>query len=167
MFKAGLKRFGLGAIVLGGLVLAACDGDTAPADAGGTTDEDASVPGKDAGPKDSGTDSPVKDSGPDATTPMTCTGDGALSIVGNYVAADGSQHWVRKTASATTYARVPSGKADNAKPPTIWKITQVCSTEKAFIATSETGKVARVDWAQGATGLQLCVAIEDAVDAAA
>jgi hypothetical protein len=167
MFKAGLKRLGLGAIVLGWLVLAACNGDTAPADAGSTTEDDASVPGKDAEPKDSGTDSPPKDSGADATTPMTCTGDGTLSIVGNYVAADGSQHWLRKTASATTYARVPSGKADNTNPPTIWKITQVCSTEKAFVATSEAGKFARVDWAQSPAGLQLCVAVEDAADAAA
>lgn len=171
MFRAGLKRFGLWAIVLSWLPLAGCDGDiaSAPADAGSMTGEDASVPEKDAGVEDSGADSSPTDSGSDATTPMTCTGSDALSIAGNYVAADGSQHWLRKTASATTYAQLPAKGpgAGSPPPPVLWKITQVCSTEKAFIAAGETGKFARVDWVEDGTGLQLCVAIEDAVDAAA
>lgn len=167
MVKAGVKRIGIGVTMLGALVFAACGGNTQSSDAvdAGTNGlEDASTPTKDAGAKDS---SVVEDAGgKDATTPLSCTGSSALEIAGNYVAGDGAQHWIRKTATATTYTRVPAGQADNAKPPTLWKITQICSDQKAFIATSPTGKFARVDWTGTASALQLCVPIEEAASVA-
>lgn len=166
MFKAGVIRVGVGVTMLGALVFAACGGDT---QSSGSTDsgtnglEDASAPTKDAGAKDSSVgDADSKD----ATTPLSCTGSSALDVLGHYVASDGAQHWLRKTATATTYTRVPAGQADNAKPPTLWKITQICSDQKAFIATSPTGKFARVDWAGTASALELCVPIEEAASVA-
>jgi hypothetical protein len=166
MFKAGVRRIGVGVTMLGALVFAACGGDTQssnPVDGGTNALEDASAPTKDAG----GKDSTIEDAGgKDATPPLSCTGNAALDILGNYLAGDGAQHWIRKTATATTYTRVPAGKADNATPPTLWKITQVCSDQKAFIATSPTGKFARVDWTGTASALQLCVPIEEAASVA-
>ncbi|WP_146651793.1 hypothetical protein [Labilithrix luteola] len=171
MFKAGVRRIGVGVTMLGALVFAACGGDTQslnPLDGGTNALEDASAPTKDAGGKDSAVeDAGGKDAGGDAAVvPLSCTGNSALDIVGNYVAGDGAQHWIRKTATATTYTRVPAGKADNAKPPTLWKISQVCSDQKAFIATSPTGKFARIDWTGTASALQLCVPIEEAASVA-
>ncbi|AKV00506.1 hypothetical protein AKJ09_07169 [Labilithrix luteola] len=140
-------------------------------DAGATNGEDASTPSTDSGAKPDASE-PIKDAGAsdagasdgEAEAPMTCTGSGELAITGKYVEADGTQHWLTKTATATTYVRVPSGAADNTRPPTLWKITRVCSNEKAFLVASPTGTFARVEWMQDTKGLSLCVAATEMAD---
>lgn len=177
MFRIDLRRHGVVTALAAWAALAAvaCNGEVlnanvADASTDGGIDEATPVDrGIDAGPEVTdagGEDSDASDAS-DPLGPMVCTGSGILPILGNYVASDGSQHWLRKTATATTYARIPAGAATHDNPPVLWKIVHVCADQTAFVAMSETSTYARVEWNESAQGLSVCVAIENAADSAA
>lgn len=168
----GMPRAG-GAVLLG-LGLGACGGTVAPADPGmsdaATSDvavldaatedaavpdvatEDATVPDAatdDATVLDAATDDPTVDGG------AACSVDGALVVAGAYVAKDGTRHWLRRSATATTYSVVPGGAPEPAVPPRLYRVAEVCS---GWLLLAEVGGGAsRLDWAQGGDGLHLCV----------
>ncbi len=48
----------------------------------------------------------------------------------------------------------------------MWLITQVCSDQQVFVAQSETGTYARIDYAQSGDAVQLCIASQGAADPA-
>jgi hypothetical protein len=171
-----LIRAGLPALAICGAIAACDSNDAAPplptvdGGSGSSTPVDASTPARDSGSStpDSGTaDSTPTDAAPDVTAASMCTGGAPLPIFGNYVAGDGALHWLRRSASAETYSRVPAGAPSNATPPTLWLITQVCSDQNVFVAMSETSTYARVDWARSSSEVQLCIAVEGATNAAA
>lgn len=152
------------------LGLGACGGATVPSDAGVT---DAALPDDDGGAPDAA----LADLGAlDATLPdladmdvadaaPSCSADGALAIAGDYVAGDGTRHWLRKSATAATYAVVPGGAPDPAAPPRLYRIVEVCP---GWLLLAEVGGgTARLDWAQGGDGLHLCVRPAASADEAA
>lgn len=149
-------------------LLAACGNDStgeAPAADSGTKGNETDAgrtPEVDAGEPDPGD----LDAGNDAGNVARCTGGDALAVLGNYQDASGAKHWFRKTASATTYARIPAGAPNAATPPELWKVTQVCYDQKTVVATNEKGAFARLDWTTDAAGFHLCVATRDAKSAA-
>ncbi len=103
----------------------------------------------------------------DAVTTLACTGGAPLAITGTYVEANGTQHWLKRTATSVTYSRLAGGTPNNAAPPSLWSIVQVCSDQKVFVAKSETGTFSRVDWVVDSTGLSICVAVDGAENALA
>jgi hypothetical protein len=170
-FIEGRAHFG-GALLLACAVAAsgcagkASDADTSH-DAGsrgpnGEEGRGGARPESDAGAKE---DSGVRDGGGDASEPgPTCSGGTVLPVLGSYVDATGTEHWLRTTASATTYTRVPGGAPVPAKPPTLWRVVETCPDQKLFVAVSENATFARVDWTQDGEGLHLCVAAEEMAD---
>jgi hypothetical protein len=175
MSTTRFRQLGAG-LLLGWFTLAACgNDDVSIRPPSSNTSPDGEAPSEsvhDAGggstnPLDGGSsDGAPTDAGIDAPSPRACTGSGTVPL-GDYLAADGAQHWLRKTASATTYTRIPGGQPTPSKTPVLWQITQTCSDQKAFIATNEGGTFARVDWKATLDGIDLCIAIEGAADAAA
>jgi hypothetical protein len=151
-------------------VLAACGGHTGHSgsshhdpDAGA---QEASTPVVDArAPLDAGVDASEAmdggspdagqphDAGADASPAEECTPGGALPIAGDYVAPNGTEHWLRRSATATTYTVVPSTGA----PPALqlFRVTSVCTHHLALAGTS--GVSARLDWTRTDTSLRICV----------
>ena len=97
-----------------------------------------------------------------------CSGSSVLpdAVIGDHVAADGSEHWIRVTPRATTYTRVPAGAPTPSIPPTLHRVTKVCGDQRAFIAAGADGRYTRVDWSADASGLRFCIAAVDVADAA-
>lgn len=138
-------------------------------DAGATAPSGDHAPAPDR-PEDAGSkaDSGSDDDGGDASVPgHACTGGTVLPVTGDYVDDSGMEHWLRKTASATTYTRVPGGAPVPAKPPTLWRIVETCPDQRSFVAVSENATFARVDWTTDGAGLHVCIAAEEMPDARA
>jgi hypothetical protein len=145
--------------------------DAAPPSDTGTTEplEGGSSPGPDA--------SNVPDASSDDTSPdagastdageagSPCSTDGGLAAAGNYVASDGTQYWLRKSATAATFTFVPGGTPANTSPPHLARIREVCSQWLGIAGTD--GTFARVDWASVTGGLLLCPRSVTSLDAAA
>jgi hypothetical protein len=93
---------------------------------------------------------------PDAAPPdaNVCSSDGALTIAGDYVAADKTQYWFRKSATATTYTVVPGAGAPSPLPQ-LFRVTSVCPRRLSLAGTD--GSVARLDWVNAADSLRVCV----------
>jgi hypothetical protein len=86
----------------------------------------------------------------------TCTPDGALAIAGDYSAPDGSERWLRKTATAATYAVVPG--ADASSVPLLYRVKSVCTggTNAGTLALAGLdGTAGRLDWTN-ANGVRVC-----------
>lgn len=171
----GRKQLAGAALLALALAATGCDGKTSETHRAGGDDAGASSPSRDHDPgperpEDAGSkaDSGSDDDGGDASVPThACTGGTLLPVTGDYVDGSGTEHWLRKTASATTYTRVPGGAPVPAKPPTLWRIVETCPDQKSFVAVSENATYARVDWTNDAAGLHLCIAAEEMADAAA
>ncbi len=160
----GRKQHAGAALLACALAAMGCDGKASDTD--GRVDASAPSGAHDSGrerPEDAGTkaDSGTEIDG-DASVPTdVCTGGSVLPVTGEYVDGSGTEHWLRKTASATTYTRVPGGVPVPAKPPTLWRVVETCPDQKSFIAVSEHATYARVDWTTDAAGLHLCIAAEE------
>ncbi len=171
----GRKQHAGAALLAFALAVAGCDGKTSDTHRGGGDDAGGSAPSGDHDPgrerpEDAGSkaDSGGNDDGGDASVPAhVCTGGTVLPVTGDYVDGSGTEHWLRKTASATTYTRVPGGAPLPEKPPTLWRVVETCPDQKTFVAVSENATFARVDWANDAAGLHLCIAAEEMPDPAA
>ena len=89
--------------------------------------------------------------------PAACTPDGAIAILGDYTAPDGSERWLRKTATATTYAVVPGGGPDASSLPALYRVAIVCSGTIAgtLSLAGLDGTAARLDWTS-ANGVTVC-----------
>ncbi len=133
------------------------DGSTPPGDSGSTTDASGTT-------ADAAADAATPDAGLDGSAAFPCSGGKPLPIFGNYLASDGTTHWLRQSASAATYSRIPAGAPASKSPPSLWLITQVCSDQQVFVAQSETSTYARVDFAQSGDSVQVCVASQGAAD---
>jgi hypothetical protein len=122
--------------------------------------------------------SPVKDASagtvPDARTDEggkpqpsdagRCSSTGALTIAGDYVAPDGTEYWLRKTVTATTYTVVPARATAPAPLPKLYRITMLCQAWLALAGTD--GSVARLDWSGSPSSLRICVRTAAAKDVA-
>jgi len=174
------RKLHVGAALLAcALAATGCDGKTNDTHRGGGEDSGASAPSgdHDAGrerPEDAGSpaDSGSDDDGGDASVPaQACTGGTVLPVTGDYVDGSGTEHWLRKTASATTYTRVPGGAPGPAKPPTPWRAVGTCPDQKTFAAPPQNATHARALWTtdalQDGSRLHLCVAAEEMADVAA
>lgn len=159
-----------GAALLGcALAATGCDGKNSDTHRARGDDAAWSAPSGDHDPgPERPEDAEGKRDGGDAPVPTrACTGGTVLPVTGDYVDGSGTEHWLRKTASATTYTRVPGGAPVPAKPPTLWRIVETCPDQKSFVAVSENATFARVDWTTYGTGLHLCIAAEEMPDASA
>ena len=170
-FIDGSKRLASVGLLVCGLAATGCDGKAA--DTTGSEDGGAKVPsgehdaGRD-GTQDAGGELDSGNDGGDASVPaQACTGGTVLPVTGDYVDESGAEHWLRKTASATTYTRVPGGAPVPAKPPTLWRVVETCPDQKTFVAVSEIATYARVDWTTDGAGVHLCIAAGEMVDVAA
>ncbi len=133
----------------------------------------------DAGPSDTGTIAPLEDGGapPDASnlsdastdgetsSPCSPAPDGGLGPAGDYVASDGTQYWLRQSATAATFTVLPGGTPANASPPHLARIGEIGSEWLGVAGTD--GTFARVDWASVDGGLLLCRRAVTSLDAAA
>ena len=99
-----------------------------------------------------------------------CTPNGPIAAAGNYAAADGTQYWLRKTATAATFTVVPPAidASDASAPvslPSLSRIKLVCAQWLGLAGTD--GSFSRLDWATTSGGLQVCVRSTASLDAAA
>ena len=166
-FVNGSKRLASAALLACALAGAGCAGK---ADGKiGSEDDGAKAPtGKHDAGRDGSEDAGGELDGGDASVPpQGCTGGTVLPVTGDYVDESGTEHWLRKTASATTYTRVPGGAPVPTKPPTLWRVVETCPDQKTFVAVSENATYARVDWTTNAAGLHLCIAAGEMPDVAA
>jgi hypothetical protein len=159
-----------------GSALLACSSSSDTATGGGSpsTSGDGSAttePGTDAGTtpvarSDATTDASDSrwpdggsDTGADAAAEagVVCTTDAAIAIAGDYTAPDGSERWLRKTATATTYSVVPRGTADASNLPALYRVASVCSgtTAGTLALASLDGTAARLDWTN-ASSVSVC-----------
>ncbi|APR82669.1 Hypothetical protein A7982_08018 [Minicystis rosea] len=167
-------------MVVGALALGACSNVTEPAHDGGNGGADASTEPPDAGPdpNDAGNAAPQGDSGvidsgvidsgvvDDAGTDGgACQSGGPLAIAGDYVAPDGTRHWLRRSMTATTYTVVPAGAPDPAAPPRLSRVQSVC--DQWLLLAGTDGAIARLDWALDGASLSICVRAAANADAAA
>jgi hypothetical protein len=151
----------------------ACNGATStppPPDAAPPSDTGAIEPLE--GSRPPGPDASNDDASPDAGASTDageagslCSTDGGLAAAGNYVASDGTQYWLRKSATAATFTVVPGGTPANTSPPQLARIREVCSQWLGVAGTD--GTFARVDWASVTGGLLLCQRGVASLDAAA
>lgn len=168
------KRLASAAVLACAVGATGCDGRID--DTTGSEDDGAKVPRgtRDAGhdrPEDAGGELDSGSDGGDASVPSACTGGMVLPVTGDYVDASGTEHWLRRTASATTYTRVHGGTPVPAKPPALWRVVETCPDQKTFVAVSENATYARVDWTTDGLGqgsrLYLCIAAGEMANAAA
>ena len=98
---------------------------------------------------------------------VVCTPDGAIPIAGDYTAPDGSERWLRKTATATTYAVVPGGAPDASNLPALYRVASVCSGTGAgtLALASLDGTAARLDWTN-TSGVSVCFRVAASTTAA-
>jgi hypothetical protein len=151
--------------------------DASPSDA--ATDatppgSDGSVDGSDVA-EDASTDTADAKGGANAAIDggseagRACSASGPIAIAGNYAAADGTQYWVRKTATAATFTVVPpaTDAGDASAPislPRLSRIKRVCPQWLGLAATD--GSFARLDWESTSGGLQVCIRSTASLDTA-
>lgn len=171
------------ATCLGVALAAACNGSGASgAPAGG----DASAP--DTASDDASSDDASSDDASDANAATEadaaadagdassgCSSDGAIVAAGDYVAAGGTQYWLRRSATAATFTIVPGGTPSASSPPSLARIQRVCPSWLGVAGTDESTRgdaspvstFARLDWATVTGGLLLCQRAASSLDAAA
>jgi hypothetical protein len=90
----------------------------------------------------------------DTQAPDRCVEGGALTIGGDYRTAEGEEHWLRRSPTASMYAVVPAGEPSPSNPPLLWAITHACDRWLALEGMD--GSAARLDWARADDALWLC-----------
>jgi hypothetical protein len=136
-----------------GSVLLGCGSSSNAAGDGGPGVTDADPDGTVEASVDGGSEAAVDAGGP-------CPADGAISILGDYTAPDGSERWLRKTATATTFSVVPGGAPDASSLPSLYRVASVCSGTAPGAAGTLAlagldGSAARLDWTN-ASGVSVC-----------
>lgn len=86
----------------------------------------------------------------------SCVGDAALSFVGDFTSADGRKHWLRSTATATTYAIVPGGAATPLALPELEILVENCEDFGFFVTQRADSKFSRFDFEKEGSNLWLC-----------
>lgn len=84
-----------------------------------------------------------------------CSNTGTLAIAGDYVAAGGTEHWLRQTATATTYAVVPGGVPTPTSLPKLFRVRLFCDHWLSLEGTG--GDAVRLDWTTLSGALSICV----------
>jgi hypothetical protein len=121
--------------------------DALAGDAGARSTGDAACPDGESG--DGAGEASIVDAG-------TCSAQGALAISGDYTAADGTRHWLRKSATASTYTVVPPGMPVPSALPRLFRIESVCSSQWMLLESTD-GAYGRLDWATVGSSLSICV----------
>ena len=88
-----------------------------------------------------------------------CVAGGAQFVVGNYADTAGNKFILRTSAKAATFALIPAGAANPAKPPRLFLVDRICAPGGALIAKDESSSY-RLDFRQ--TGSQLAVCLSAA-----
>ena len=130
--------------------------------------------GVDAGPIDAGWDAaglaPIVDAGGDAAIEASiadagaCSANGPIAIAGDYTAGDGTEHWLRTSATAATYTVVPADAQVPSIVPELFRIERVCP--RWLVLESTDGTFARLDWTTAGGALGICVRAATGADAA-
>ncbi len=94
-----------------------------------------------------------------------CAPGGALPIGGDYKAPEGTEHWLRRTATAATYSVVPAGPPVLSNPARLFRIEHVCG--QALLLLAPDGTASRLDWSTAAGSFRICVRPASSIVAAA
>ena len=103
-------------------------------------------------------DAPRLDAGSDAPViePGTCSGAVPPALFADRVASDGTEHWLRQTATATTYVTLPHVRS-RASLPAIHDVREACGDQRVLIAETAAATFTRIDFLVGTAGaLHLC-----------
>ncbi len=93
-----------------------------------------------------------------------CQAPLTLDILGDYLASDGSELWVRQSATALTLTRLPPGPARADARPTLWKVARVCAADRSFVLESSDASFERVDFAAAGSKVYWCMSAIHAID---
>lgn len=93
--------------------------------------------------------------GGDSSSPA-CVAPTTLPILGDYVAQNGDELWLRDSGKAVTLTRVAPGKPSAAKLPSLWQVMSVCGAESALVLRNAAGRFARLDYVKGGSSLTVC-----------
>ena len=89
-------------------------------------------------------------------SPGSCSGASALSFVGDFTSNDGRKHWLRTTATATTYAVIPGGVATTLALPELEILAENCENFGFFVTERADSKFSRFDFEKEGSNLWLC-----------
>ena len=79
-----------------------------------------------------------------------------MFVVGNYEDTAGNQIILRAAPKAATFALVPAGVANPAKPPQLFLVNRVCAPGGALIASDGSSSY-RLDFVQSGNQLAVCL----------
>lgn len=98
--------------------------------------------------------------------PAACSTERELEIAGDYTDTSGAEHWLRATATATTYTIVPAGAPTPENLPSLFTVERVCADMDRLILRAEDGSFSRLDYLADEGALQICVVSADYLEAA-
>jgi hypothetical protein len=116
------------------------------------------------GPDNAGAGGEPSSAGAGGADSDSCGAPASLGILGDYVARDGSQFWLRQSTTALTLVEVPAGVARQSALPSLWTVVRVCSLQQSFVVQTDLARFERVDFEVKESEIAWCMSAASSPD---